>query len=327
MADGDKGLMCPPPPEDKNHQNKPIIMSSKKTSELRRLLFPSVSYSPVLADLFGSIEAAVLWQHILKWSESGWREDGFIYKTKDEIYNETRLTRKLQDKARKVLEGAGYLETRLLKAKGVPTLHYRVNEGAVHAALGLKIDHSGSPQRGEREKSTKNDKNGAKIVEKFLSPQRGYPVSPSGANPSIYTDYNYNLPAKKNFGGERMTNSDEIEPDVEYEPDESTLTARDIRRMNARRAGAVPQEKIDACVEAFMQAMHDLGADEPERPPRAKANAALSRFLRKHSVDEYKELLDVLFYDRNSPYWKGKMIPTLTATTGEWAINFWQMNR
>lgn len=84
-----------------------------------------VAFYPELAMELRDVCAAILYQQLYYWSDKGTREDGFIYKTKEEIQEETALTRDQQDRARKKLEKLGWLETKLMKANGAPTLHYR----------------------------------------------------------------------------------------------------------------------------------------------------------------------------------------------------------
>jgi hypothetical protein len=84
-----------------------------------------IAYRPEIAKHLGSVPAAILYQQLLFWSDKGGRDDGFIYKTMDEITSETYLTEHQQRLARKVLIAAKWLETKLLKADGAPTLHYR----------------------------------------------------------------------------------------------------------------------------------------------------------------------------------------------------------
>lgn len=84
-----------------------------------------IAFYPDLARLLGNIEAAIYYQQLYYWSDKGSREDGFIYKTKDEIEEETTLSRFQQDRCRKQLEENGWLETKLVRANGHPTVHYR----------------------------------------------------------------------------------------------------------------------------------------------------------------------------------------------------------
>lgn len=84
-----------------------------------------IAFYPQLAKELGSIEVAIYYQQLYYWSDKGGRNDGFIYKSKEEIEEETTLTRYQQDKCRKVLEDGGWLVTKLIKANGAPTLHYK----------------------------------------------------------------------------------------------------------------------------------------------------------------------------------------------------------
>ena len=94
-----------------------------------------VLFYPEMARRFGSIVRAIYLQNLIYWSDKGRRKDGFIYKTKESIEEETTLTRYQQDSCRKYFEKKDILETKLLKANGAPTLHYRVKNGIVRNLL------------------------------------------------------------------------------------------------------------------------------------------------------------------------------------------------
>jgi hypothetical protein len=72
-----------------------------------------IAYRPEIAKHLGSVPAAILYQQLLFWSDKGGRDDGFIYKTMDEITSETYLTEHQQRLARKLLIAAKWLETKL----------------------------------------------------------------------------------------------------------------------------------------------------------------------------------------------------------------------
>lgn len=73
-------------------------------------------YISGLGVLFGVNEGIILSQ-LLYWRGKGHRRDNSFYKTHDELYKETGLTRDKQDRAIKKLKAYGFLET---KNKGVP---------------------------------------------------------------------------------------------------------------------------------------------------------------------------------------------------------------
>ena len=87
-----------------------------------------IAFYPQLARLFKSVNAAIYLQQLLYWSDKSSREDGYIFKSKMEIEEETALTRDQQDATRKRLEKAGVLETKIVKARGAPTIHFKINK-------------------------------------------------------------------------------------------------------------------------------------------------------------------------------------------------------
>jgi hypothetical protein len=74
----------------------------------------------------GDYPAAVLLSQIVFWTGRGADPDGFIWKTYQELEDEIGLTKYRAMRARKVLEGIQVLETKVKKAFGSPTVHYRV---------------------------------------------------------------------------------------------------------------------------------------------------------------------------------------------------------
>lgn len=74
----------------------------------------------------GTLEAALLLSQILYWSDK--TEDGWFYKSYKEWEEEISLGEYDVRKAAKSLKDKGVLETRLKKANGAPTVHYRLNE-------------------------------------------------------------------------------------------------------------------------------------------------------------------------------------------------------
>ena len=94
-----------------------------------------VSFHPHLAKALGGIKEALFIQQIYFWSDKGKRQDGFIYKTTEDIEEETTIKKRTQYTLRQKLEKMGVLETKLIKANGVPTLHYKVAEPMLQKLL------------------------------------------------------------------------------------------------------------------------------------------------------------------------------------------------
>lgn len=84
-----------------------------------------IAYRPEVARQVGSIEAAILYQQLYFWSNKGKRDDGFIYKSRRDIEEETYLTSMQQRLACNKLRAKGWIETKKLRADGAPTLHYK----------------------------------------------------------------------------------------------------------------------------------------------------------------------------------------------------------
>lgn len=84
-----------------------------------------VGYHPGLARVLGGVRQAIFVSQLLYWHKKGARPDGFIWKTQAQFQEETGLTRRGQETARKHLRALGVLEE--MKA-GVPgRLHYRLD--------------------------------------------------------------------------------------------------------------------------------------------------------------------------------------------------------
>lgn len=75
---------------------------------------------------FGAAGAVYL-QQLIYWCDKGARPDGFVFKSKEEIYEETGVTPREQDRIRLTLTSLNCLETKKLMANGHPTLHYKLN--------------------------------------------------------------------------------------------------------------------------------------------------------------------------------------------------------
>lgn len=100
---------------------------------LYQLLDRPVAYHPVLADLVGSVEAAIMLSQALYWQRRGRAEDGYWYTSREDWYDQTRLGRYAQERAREVLRRhAWWSEQR----RGVPArLYYRVDIGELYRAI------------------------------------------------------------------------------------------------------------------------------------------------------------------------------------------------
>lgn len=99
-----------------------VVISKKTVDRKINGEIKSVDYE----ERFGTAGAVYL-QQLLYWCDKGTREDGFIYKSKDEIYEETGVTQHEQDRLRLLLVKLGCITTETHRANGSPTIHYKAN--------------------------------------------------------------------------------------------------------------------------------------------------------------------------------------------------------
>jgi hypothetical protein len=91
----------------------------------RELFKRVVAVPPIIIKAFGSAKLAILWSQIYYWSDKTKDPEGWVYKTREEIFDETGLSRTEQETARAIGAKFGVLES---KRMGQPcTVHFRVD--------------------------------------------------------------------------------------------------------------------------------------------------------------------------------------------------------
>lgn len=96
-------------------------MSRKQILEI---LSPPIAFHRCLVRVTGSVNAALMLSQALYWTPRTKNPEGWFYKSQKDWEEETGLSRREQDTARKELRNKGLVEEQL---KGVPaTLYYRV---------------------------------------------------------------------------------------------------------------------------------------------------------------------------------------------------------
>jgi hypothetical protein len=91
-----------------------------------------IAFHPRLALAFGGVNEALIFQQLAYWSGKG-DDPEWIYKTRDELKEETTLSRTQQEGARRTLRNLGVIDEQL---RGMPArMHYRVNWDRVFALL------------------------------------------------------------------------------------------------------------------------------------------------------------------------------------------------
>ena len=96
-----------------------------------------VSYNVCLSKALGSINASIFLNQLLYWSGKS-RNPNWIYKTVEEMREETGLTKAEQLTAQKLLDSLGIIE---VKRKGIPRIRrFRINEKRLYEVCGEFVD-------------------------------------------------------------------------------------------------------------------------------------------------------------------------------------------
>lgn len=97
------------------------------------LLDRPIAYHRIFAKMAGSVNAGVMLSQAFYWSQRTKDPNGWFYKVQSEWEEETCLSRREQESARKQLRETGCWEERLI---GIPAqLYYRLNLSALEAKL------------------------------------------------------------------------------------------------------------------------------------------------------------------------------------------------
>src|SRR5687768_2253857 len=102
-----------------------------KVSEFLEDVGRPVTYHPRLAKALGGVKEAALLCHLFYWSGRGTHEDGWIYKSRQELEDETGLSFREQERARKVLRDLKVLEEHYERLRH--RLFFRVNTDVLKA--------------------------------------------------------------------------------------------------------------------------------------------------------------------------------------------------
>jgi hypothetical protein len=103
----------------------------KLTDCLQELGRP-VAYYPKLSHITGGVKETLFLCQLLYWEGKQANKEGWIYKTQQEMFEETGLTRYEQETARRNLKNKGFIEEKL---QGIPAkLHYKINFKAINEA-------------------------------------------------------------------------------------------------------------------------------------------------------------------------------------------------
>ena len=92
---------------------------------IQEFLKRPIAYQPIVAKAFGSVNLAILWCQFYYWDSRTNNPDGWVYKTRGDVFDETGLKRRSQETARKLGDRLGVLESKRMGLSGI--VHFRVD--------------------------------------------------------------------------------------------------------------------------------------------------------------------------------------------------------
>lgn len=113
----------------------------------------TVTYHRAVAEAVGSVASAIFAEQIAFWQEKG--EDGWAFRSVDQIFDYTGLKKDAQQGARNALKNAGVLEE---EHRGMPARnYYRINlERLSNMIAGIPPPDGGIPPTSEREPANRS---------------------------------------------------------------------------------------------------------------------------------------------------------------------------
>lgn len=132
------------------------IVSDERTPRPVRLasLLRPIAFHPSFVDICdGSITAALMLSQILYWTpKTGAESNGWFYKSRNQWFEELRLTRSQQETARKILRDKGFIEEEKRSNADGLVMFFRANILEIEASLGPWVWQESS-QGGRQESS------------------------------------------------------------------------------------------------------------------------------------------------------------------------------
>ena len=116
-----------------NYNDMKLLIATYSGNE-RHITIPKI-----YLELTNDYPTAALLNQMIFWSDKTKRRDGFFYKTYKEWEEETFLSEYQVRRASNSLKELGFLETKLKKANGSPTLHYKLDMDVLSESIVKKL--------------------------------------------------------------------------------------------------------------------------------------------------------------------------------------------
>ncbi|MCK7542943.1 replication protein O [Marinobacter bryozoorum] len=273
-----------------------------------------IAFNRAFVDLGLGMCGAMMLSQALYWRTRTRAADGWFYKSQKEWQDETGMTRREQETARRRLTEAGFLEEH---RKGVPArLHFRVNVEALESALealSSRMAENANQECTDNENNSLSESanqvctDGAtSMAESANQDCTKAPDSDGGKRQSITeitTETTSEITAKRSSGPDRP---DTPPPAVASEqPSESTEPSRpDAAIENGRYWGT--QEDLDLATWMWDQLAEQLGPDKP-RAPNFSRWANTVRLMREQDGREHRHIRMLYEWCRQHEFWSANI--------------------
>ena len=171
------------------NQKEIFNLLTKTVGQANILTIPTL----FLKKLNGNHAAALFLSQLIYWTDK--TQDGWIFKSYSDWENEIFVKEKKLREIKKELEELGLIETKIQKAYGVPTVHYKVNQDAlIKFLLCDDAEKKGDDSEAAETKPPKSP-NGNGQDDGFETAKMTETKPPKSPNPISNIDYNrdYNI--------------------------------------------------------------------------------------------------------------------------------------
>jgi len=181
-----------------------------------------VAYFPKLALALGGVKAAVFYCQLLYWKGKESSEDGGIYKTAEEIQEETGLSYKEQLAVRKHLKSLGVLKERYARLEH--QLYFYLDKDRLHEIWVQYIEQ----EKGKDNKSKGNSRNDKKEGRESTKGKSANHPTGSSINTETTTETTETLPPNPPHGG-NVSECDSASPQTPDSPPDVASTESDVK--------------------------------------------------------------------------------------------------
>lgn len=120
-----------------------------------------IAYKPIIAKALGSVNAGLFVSQLYYWKNKGSSEDGWIYKTRNDLFNELGLTRQRQESARKRA-----MEMKITSEiiRGIPPkVHFKIDISELANVIRNYLKKNPEPNRRKTSQSVRPSNENASI--------------------------------------------------------------------------------------------------------------------------------------------------------------------